>query len=359
MDPEVKALIYLASSAVNRFVPNAEHIAAVDLDTLFNLAFIHQMTAITAASLESAGIRELRFAQERMKTIRKILIMDSERKSILTAFENAQIWYMPLKGVILKDYYPQPGMREMCDNDILFDASRAKDVKAIMESLGFSTVHYGRRHQDDYQKPPVSNFEMHRMLVLPTNHVLTAYYEDIDDRLLSVKGYERRFSNEDFYIYMIVHEYKHFIWRGTGLRSLLDTYVFLHRFQDTLDFDYIRGEMQKIGMEAFEEKNRVLAMTIFQPDADLEMLSEEQKKQLEKYVVSGAYGNKVLQIQKDVEKWGKLGYILRRVFIPMKTVKTAFPYFYEHKLLLPLLPIYRLILGSKNARYEIKMLRKK
>ena len=89
--------------------------------------------------------------------------LEYERKAIFEEFGKNGIWYMPLKGAVLKDYYPLPVMRQMSDNDILFDASRADDVKMIMESLGFTSVYFDTGHQDDYQKAPVSHFEMHRM----------------------------------------------------------------------------------------------------------------------------------------------------------------------------------------------------
>ena len=67
----------------------------------------------------------------------------AEMASIFAKMRNAGIWYMPLKGTVLKDCYPQFGMREMADHDILFDASRADDVKAIMIEMGYDAKHYG------------------------------------------------------------------------------------------------------------------------------------------------------------------------------------------------------------------------
>lgn len=46
-------------------------------------------------------------------------------------------------------------------------------------------------------------------------------------------------------IYMIAHEYKHFSKGGTGLRSLLDTYVFLRHCDETLDKEYVESELKK------------------------------------------------------------------------------------------------------------------
>ena len=237
MNPEIHTLISLAASAIHQTVPAPELIASVDAGLLEKAAAAHDLSAVMFYALESAGAADNPFKEACARSIRRNLLMDVDRQTIFSAFDEAGIWHMALKGVVMKEYYPQPGMRQMSDNDILFDASRAEDVRNIMESLGFTTIHYGVGYQDDYKKKPVSHFEMHRMLFLPFREQLYNYYQDIEDRLIPGPGHERFFTDEDFYIYMIAHEYRHYIWRGTGLRSLLDIYVFLNRPESSLDWN--------------------------------------------------------------------------------------------------------------------------
>ena len=113
--------------------------------------------------------------------------------------EDAHIWYMPLKGALLKEMYPKYGMREFSDHDILFDESRAGDVKAIMEKLGFSSKSFGYGNNDAYKKAPCLYFEMHRALFdFRHDEKLYKYYKNVEKRLLHGTGYERSFSSEDF-----------------------------------------------------------------------------------------------------------------------------------------------------------------
>lgn len=358
MDPINKTLISLARAAVNEKVPDAGITDSLDMNALEQKASDHQIAALISCALESAGIDSPQFTQAYFKAVRKNMLLDADRAAITGALEKAGIWYMALKGVVLKEYYPQFGMREMSDNDILFDAARADEVRSIMESLGFETMHFGTGHQDDYQKPPVSHFEMHRALIPDSHEEMFAYYRNVSERLKSRGGYERFFTPEDFYIYMIVHESKHFYWRGTGLRSLLDVYVFLRQFENELDWDYICTEMDKLGLTEFEEKNRSLTMKVFREDADLLDLDEEEKEMLEYFASSGAFGTKSQEIRNTVQKIGKKKYILQRIFPSMENIKKYYPVFYEHKILLPLLPVYRLIRYRKQIRMEIKAIRK-
>ena len=213
-------VVYLAAFAVNETVPDAARVKEMDLELLYKAADRHLLTGITAMALESAGVKERAFTQALGKAVRKVTVFDVERAAILEKLEEAGIWHMPLKGSVLKSLYPRTGMRQMADNDILCDPSRMSDVRSIMESLGFTTdSSYGRSIHDQYYKPPVCNFEIHRAL-FGSGHDqrMTEYYQDVKSHLILDKGsrYGYHFSDEDFYLYMLAHEYKHFSGSGTG-----------------------------------------------------------------------------------------------------------------------------------------------
>ena len=160
-------VVYLAACAVNDIVPDAERVRVMELPHLYQVANRHLLTGITAMTLESAGVKDSAFTQLKGKAIRKVVAFDMERTAILQQLEEAGIWYMPLKGSILKELYPAIGMRQMSDNDILYDASRSEDVRRIMEGRGFTTERIGKGNHDIYYKPPVLNFEMHTALFGP------------------------------------------------------------------------------------------------------------------------------------------------------------------------------------------------
>lgn len=102
---------------------------------------------------------------------------------------------------------------------------------------------------------------MHSDLFSPT-HIgnLYPYFKDIKERLIPDENSDHvyHFRNEDFYLFMLAHEYKHFTG-GTGVRSLVDTYIFLRRFSKSLDWDYLGEELEKLGITDFERSNRELA----------------------------------------------------------------------------------------------------
>jgi len=133
-------------------------------------------------------------------------------------------------------------MREMADNDVLFDAYKQKQSKEIMLAHGYAAESVGKTHHDVYMKPPVLNFELHTALFGSAHaEPLFKYYADTKSFLRKDEGnnYGYHFSDEDFYVYMTAHEWKHYDGSGTGIRSLLDCYVYCKVKGDLLDWDYI------------------------------------------------------------------------------------------------------------------------
>ena len=98
-------LIYLIRCVLHNRIPNKEKLDRMDLSQLFEVAQNHSLTAITAYALESADIYDARFTQAKAKAIRKNAMLDIEREKVFAEFEKAEIWHMPLKGIVLKDMY--------------------------------------------------------------------------------------------------------------------------------------------------------------------------------------------------------------------------------------------------------------
>lgn len=250
----------------------------------------------------------------------------------------------------------------MSDHDILFDANRAEDVKAVMEGLGFQTESFGASNHDVYHKPPVSNFEMHSALFGPSHdEKLYEYYRDVDKRLLG-DGCEKHLGAEDFYLYITAHEYKHYSISGTGLRSLLDTYVYLQK--TPLDMAYVTAEAQKLGMAAFEAQNRALAQHLFSG----EELTKADREMLDYILSSGVYGTAGHRVENRMARngWGRFRYALDRFLVPVSKKNRdyaayagTYPLFYRHKILLPLLPFYRTFraMGNRKFRAEARAIK--
>ena len=359
-------VIYLSGCVVNGTVPDRKKIDNIDLGDLYQSAQKHSLAAIVGYALESAGVYDNRFIQAKAKSIRKLTVMDIDKEKLFQRMEQEHIWYAPLKGIVIKELYPSVGLRQMADFDILFDNEHAKKVKDIMLELGFSCESFGQANDDVYFKKPVSNFEMHRRLF---NYVhkkeFYEYYRDATKYLVkdSQNDYGYHFSSSDMYIYITAHEYKHYNNCGTGLRSLLDNYVIWQRLGDELDESYILSETVKLGIDSFEQKIRQLAFDVFGSG----QIKDEDREMLDYIIFSGTYGNIENKINNFVRnnggsKKGKLKFLIERVFLPMDYLKSFYPFYYKHKILLPVLFFRRLgravTVRRKDTMNKLKILRK-
>ena len=230
IDRPVWDVVYLVSCAMGGVPADAGRVEKMDLDAVYRVSQRHLLVSVCATALESAGVSDERFARARGMAVRKAVLMDTERAELFRRMDAAGIWHLPLKGCVLQGLYPSYGMRQMTDNDILFDAERAEDVRDLMGDMGFTCEYFGMDNHDVYHKEPVCNFELHRALFGVANErAMREYYENVE-RLLrpdGLGGFGMRLSDEDFYVYLVAHEYKHFVACGTGLRSLLDAFVWL------------------------------------------------------------------------------------------------------------------------------------
>ncbi|MDO4891789.1 MAG: nucleotidyltransferase family protein [Eubacteriales bacterium] len=359
-----KDLIYLVSCAANRITPDAKRCAEMDDASVFRLASLHMLAAAAACALEKVMPLPQHWISAKGNSKRRLIIYQAERARILRAFDERGIWYLPLKGILIKDMYPESSMREMSDNDILCDSEKMSEVREVMESLGFSCVQYGNLKHDVYHKNPLC-FEMHANLLNSVEYPEAyTYYKNIKERLIkddsNLCGYHM--TNEDFYIYCINHMYKHFSKAGTGLRSLLDIYIINKSIGQTLDRGYISRELEYFGVRDFESKTRQLAEKVF----SFQPLTDSDKAELALYTDSGTFGSVenlvVRSLKNEGSKHTKQRYIRRRVFPNEGHLKLYYPVVYRHRVLYPLLVVYRpfkgLITQRKKLFGEIKALKK-
>ena len=360
-------MIYLINCMVNKRKPDQERLNRMDMAGIYKVSSFHNLAAVVYKSILLSGNETVlddelcrRWKEKTDKATRKNILLDIEREELFAFCEKNKIWYLPLKGVILKDYYPQDGMRQMADNDILFDRTYQKEIYYWFINRGY-LAKYEESNHDCYYKEPIYNFEMHVSLFENIhNPVWVQYYKDIRKKLRkdSVRQYLYHFSQEDFYIYIMCHAYKHYDASGTGLRTLLDFYMYLKKEENNLNWDYIKNEVKKLEIAEYEQESRILCEKLFEDTDDFaEKLTKEEKRFLERIILSGTYGTKEQKIKKKladinpdeqrVSLKTKCIYWKRRIFPKTEQMelwaKMYSPFFYKHHYYGIIAKIWRLI----------------
>ncbi len=353
-----------------------------DLEAVYEYVKISGISAITFMALENAvdAADESSFMFEwkkmRLNAMRRNLLFDQERSEITKFLEQNGIWYLPLKGSVIKEMYPNPEMREMNDNDILIDQNGRDQAKDFMLSRGYQVkpndkgVIDDKGNSDEFIKDPFFYFELHKFLIeerySPKQY---DYFLSIKDRLIkdTDKEYGYHMSDEDFYLYMICHAHKHFSRNGMGIRFLVDEYVFLKEKGETLDNDYINEKIREFGLEQFDADLRKVSKMAFDEDVECleESLSDSEKALYDSCLGAGIFGNIETRWKNEAYEMSanstdtitKKEYIKNRLFPDEKWYRIYHPFVYKHKIVKPFFTIYRLTVlafrGRKNVKKEM------
>ena len=315
-------------------------------------AFFYQV--VTALKLDVPQECLSKLEQDYLLNVRKAVSFEEERKALYAHLNEQGIDYLPLKGIIIKDYYPDQFSREFADNDILFDEKKDKLVKEFFVKRDYEVEAFRKSNHDVFQKKPFFNFEMHRALFGETgdNGLIIKYFNSYLNKSLIKENKEHYLSDEDFYIYFTAHSYKHYHGSGCGIRTLIDYYLYVKK--SNLDFDYINKELEKLNLVDFSNQIRAISQKVF----DDEPLSGEEEEILLYIASSGTYGTLEHSVAKGVKAKGKFGYFMSRIFPPYCFYKYAYPWAYYCPILIPFAWLARflrvLFKNPKKAKNELK-----
>lgn len=382
MEKDLEDTLYLMGCALNSIKADPERLKQMNFEKIYHISSRHMISSIVVTSLIDSGIYDAlpmssdlskKWIWQREQTIRRTMLMDHERNKLFSFMESAGIGYMPLKGIILKDLYPQIGMRQMADNDILFDEKRKDDLKKYMDEAGYTCKDNPGSNHLVFSKAPFYSFEMHKLLVNEKLfHRWSSYNSEAPKHLIKNDGdrYGYHFSDEDFYIFMIIHSYKHYSVSGTGLRTLADWYIYLCQ-KKSMNWNYINNEMEKYGVSDFERTGRTLSEKIFSADGinagiDFSALSASESDMLIYVYGSGTYGTiqnrcrndlKALFSEEETSQKNKIKirYYWNRIVPPLSWYEANTPYVYQHRYLVPFYVIGRLVRAVIFKRSRIKV----
>lgn len=351
--------IGLAACALNG--KKAQWDSGKDLELLYEFCKFHSITAVIAAALEGVWktcppadpAQAACWKQAKDMAIRRSILFNTERQIITAYLEEVGCWHMPLKGSLLQFDYPQFGMRQMTDNDILVDPDMRDKIHDFLVKRGYLVGFYRQNEVDTYQKPPVYNFEMHMALFSKEEGKdLERYYRGIREKAQKDEGnrWGYHLTDEDFYIYMVAHAYKHMIHSGIGIRYLLDVHVFLEKHGKTLDWNYVKRELKKLEADEFEHLCRSLRKKLLGDKPDFSALSEDEQELLQALFVSGTFGTAQQRFFKKFQNSDgkitvgtKLKYMFKRVFPSMELLRVDYPDIDRKKWKIPFILIWRVI----------------
>ncbi len=341
-----------------------ESFSEEELKKLYTLSASHDLAHIVASALSAnkliCGTTEVstRFDKQLMTALYRYEQTKFAYEELCEALESEGIDFIPLKGSVIRDYYPQGWMRTSCDIDVLVhkeDVERAS--RMLVEKLSYTDEHLGSHDVSFFTSGGV-HIELHYDLLEDdrannSKDILASAWDYAQKK----NGFEHTFelSDDMFYFYHIAHIAKHLEIGGCGVRPFLDLWLLLHK----VEYDAKKREelLLKGNLLDFSRVCEKLCEVWF-GDAE----HEELTLRFEAFILNGgSYGtreNRVAALR--TKRGGKFKYAMSRIFLSYDVIKYQYPILFKHKWLLPVANVRRwcrLLFcgGAKRSMHEFKM----
>ncbi len=371
MSADISSLLCALLRAAVRGEPLAETdktaLTPPTVAAVLTLAKQHDVTHLAALALEKNGLPAP--AEVMFEAVYRHEQLDYALAAAATALETAAVPFIPLKGAVLRAYYPEPWLRTSVDIDILVPVAAIDRATAALVDNGFTHNSKGS-HDIQLSAPNGWCVELHYALLEDTQVATDDLLARVWDTALPQEGntYARVMADEVFYLYHIAHMAKHILDGGCGIRPLLDLWL----LDTAAPADNKRDALlRRYGLDTFAAAIRKLSRVWFDGEG-----SDDMTDRLAAYILRGGAGGTVenritLQTQKQGSRAGYLysrltptremlrlrypvlerhgwltplmwvRHVLSRLFAPYHVLKARYPILQKHKWLTPLMQVRR------------------
>ncbi len=317
------------------------------LQNILHLSSRYDVAHLVACALPELHGETAAFEKAKLKAFMRCEQQSYEFERLSDVLEQAKIPYLPLKGVEIRSYYPEPWMRTGCDIDVMLhedDLDRA--ITLLLPALQAKPC--GRTpHDVSIETAGGVHIELHyRGFEQNRSGKAGEVLQDIWVHAHSVSGGMRyALDGETFYLYHIAHMAKHFEVGGCGVRPFLDLWLLDKKLR--MERERAAELLRKSGLLKFAQTCSVLARVWLEDEPHTELTAA-----LERYILHGGmYGNisNMVAVQ-QTKNGGKLRYIRYRLFLPYDSIKNQYPVLKKHKWLTPVMQVRRWVKMVTDGR---------
>lgn len=307
------------------------------LAKLYSLSSKHDIAHIVGNALSKAGLLgnddvSAKFNRAIYLAIYRSKRFEYEFERICKALSGAEISFVPLKGSIIKNYYPNPWLRTSCDIDVLV---HEKDLEAavsvLVSELGYETQKNKNFHDIHLNSHDGLLLELHFTInenVESLDRVLTSAWQHTT--LSKEMNFKYEMSNEFLLFHIIAHLSYHFVAGGCGIRPVLDLWL----LEKSLNIDsaVLNSMLSEAELLKFYESVKSLSAVWLDGSFHTDLT-----KKMEDYILSGGvYGSLQNKIAAQRQKGGgKFRYLLARIWLPLDMLKIQYPILNKYRWLLP------------------------
>ena len=303
---------------------------------LYVLSKKHDMTHLVAAALERNDLLGKDEVSNKIRNsfytaVRRDAMKERELQQIYQLFEEEHIVFIPLKGAVIRDLYPEPWMRTSCDIDILVkeeDVERAKEI--VISQLNYKMA--GQNYHDIslYSQTNV-HLELHYWIKEHMDNI-DQLLERVWDYVQPIKegSYQYQMKTEFMMFYHFAHMAYHFTHGGCGVRNFIDIWL----MEKALDYEQelLASYCEMCGIKVFADYAKKISY-IWMEDRE----HDEITKRMQSHIVdNGVYGTQESSVtSRNTTVNGKGKYLLQRIFMPRRVLCILYPKLKEYPILYP------------------------
>lgn len=309
---------------------------------LYMLACKHDYVHVLAVALKKNGlINKIQIGSEFSKSMKIALLryesLQFEQEQIFEVFEQEHITYVPLKGAVIRAYYPQPWMRTSCDIDILVKECELEQAKNTLEKLlGYRTEKYNF-HDVSMFSPAGTHVELHFKIeesIEKVDGLLGKVWDYVSP--VQSGSYRYEMSAEYLMFHSYAHMMYHFAEGGCGVRYIVDAWLLRQKL--TFDEAVLEELLTESGMKVFAEYVDKLTRVWFGNDCHDEVTAKMQEYIFE----GGVFGSEKTQVAARKTQRSENGkYLLWRIFQPYKEMAMTNTKLAKHPILYPYYTVKR------------------
>lgn len=295
-----------------------------ELAKLYKLSKSHDLAhlvgdALIKNDLIGDGEIKAKFQKQIMLSVYRYEKINYELGRLRKVLNEAKIPFIPLKGSVLRRYYPKPWMRTSCDIDVLVNEEAVDDAAQIIVDRFCYTYEKKNYHDISLMSDGGVHLELHHS-IKENEPNIDLLLSDCWDYATVLDGFEYEFTNEFFFFHQFAHMSYHFLHGGCGVRPFLDIYL----LEEKLDFrrDKLDEMLAKTGMKKFCDAAKSLSEVWFGDGEHTDVT-----RRMEQFVLSGGvYGTKKNSMAVCQQKEnGRLGYIINRIWLPYELLCITYP----------------------------------
>ena len=308
----------------------------VDWRRFIGLCKMHAVEAIIYDGLQKAGLwSQVPEPGRKILTqaYQTAIFQDAQfahlKNTLTQKLSEAQVPYILLKGICLKESYPEPALRTMCDMDILVRTEDYATLDQIAEEMGAKLGHGDGNHRN-FTFPSGITVEFHPNLL----HHDTPVGTGINPGWQYAQVGSNHLTPEGFYLNTLCHLANHFVAGGVGVRFVLDVWVNRHLRMPEFDRSAVENELKRFELLEFAQNIEALAEFWFGRGEETPLLAA-----LGEYILSaGQYGTMdraVLNAVALSPKQSKSSALLKKAFYSREELEDRFPWCKGKPYLLP------------------------